>query len=56
MIETVTPLAWTLRVRGPLGPLLAAVDRHRIEDVKKIPEPHLEEVLKTYYQEQAPRP
>lgn len=49
-----TPLAWTLRVRGPLGPLLAAVDRHRIEDIE-VREPHLEEVLKTYYQDQAPR-
>jgi len=48
-------LAWTLRVRGPLGPLLAAVDRHRIEDIE-VREPHLEEVLKAYYQEQAPRP
>jgi len=48
-----TPLAWTLRVRGPLGPLLAAAARHRIEDIE-VREPHLEEVLKTYYQEQAP--
>jgi len=48
-----TPLAWTLRVRGPLGPLLDAVARHRIEDIE-VREPHLEEVLKTYYQEQAP--
>jgi beta-exotoxin I transport system ATP-binding protein len=46
-----TPLAWTLRVRGPLGPLLAAAARYRIEDIE-VREPHLEEVLKTYYQEQ----
>jgi beta-exotoxin I transport system ATP-binding protein len=48
-----TPRVWTLRVRGPLGPLLAAVARHRIEDIE-VREPHLEEVLKMYYKEQAP--
>jgi ABC-2 type transport system ATP-binding protein len=47
-----TPRAWTLRVRGPLGPLLDAIARHRIEDIE-VREPHLEEVLKTYYKEQA---
>jgi ABC-2 type transport system ATP-binding protein len=48
-----TPRAWTMRVRGPLGPLLDAFARHRIEDLE-VREPHLEEVLKTYYKEQAP--
>jgi len=53
-IIEVLPRAWTLNVRGPLGPLLAAVSSHPVEDIE-VREPHLEEVLKTYYKEEAPR-
>jgi ABC-2 type transport system ATP-binding protein len=51
-IIEVVPRAWTLNVRGPLGPLLAAVSGHPVEDIE-VREPHLEEVLKTYYKEEA---
>lgn len=43
-----TPRVWTLRVRGPLGPLLTSVARLPVEDIE-VREPRLEEVLKAYY-------
>jgi ABC-2 type transport system ATP-binding protein len=46
-----TPRVWTLRVRGPLGPLLAAMSRLPVEDIE-VREPRLEEVVKAYYMEE----
>ena len=48
-----TSRVWTLRVRGPLGPLLAAMSPLAIEDIE-VREPHLEEVVKAYYTDDAP--
>jgi len=45
-----TPRMWTLRVRGALGPLLAAMSRLPVEDIE-VREPRLEEVVKAYYKE-----
>jgi ABC-2 type transport system ATP-binding protein len=47
----VTPRVWTLRVRGPLGSLLALMARLPVADIE-VREPHLEEVLKTYYRDE----
>jgi ABC-2 type transport system ATP-binding protein len=47
----VTPRVWTLRVRGPLGSLLASIARLPVADIE-VREPHLEEVLKTYYRDE----
>jgi ABC-2 type transport system ATP-binding protein len=46
-----TPRVWTLRVRGPLGSLLASIARLPVADIE-VREPHLEEVLKTYYRDE----
>jgi ABC-2 type transport system ATP-binding protein len=45
-----TPRAWHLRVHGPLGPLIALIAPLAVHDVE-VHEPHLEEVLKHYYQD-----
>ena len=42
------PRVWHLRVRGPLGPLLARVASLPIADLE-VREPHLEDVLRRYY-------
>ena len=47
-VVSVTPRVWTLRIRGPLGPLLAITSRLPVDDLE-VREPHLEEVVKTYY-------
>jgi ABC-2 type transport system ATP-binding protein len=46
-----TSRVWTLRVRGPLGPLLASIASLPVDDIE-VREPHLEEVLKTYYRDE----
>jgi ABC-2 type transport system ATP-binding protein len=46
----VTPRVWHLRVRGPLGDLLAKLASLPVEDIE-VPEPHLEDVLRHYYSE-----
>jgi ABC-2 type transport system ATP-binding protein len=48
-----TPRMWTLRVRGPLGPLLAAISRLPVEDIE-VREPRLEDVVKAYYTDDSP--
>jgi ABC-2 type transport system ATP-binding protein len=48
-----TSRVWTLRVRGPLGPLLASIASLPVDDIE-VREPHLEEVLKTYYRDETP--
>jgi ABC-2 type transport system ATP-binding protein len=48
----VTPRAWRLRVHGPLGELIAFVRPLRVADIE-VREPHLEEVLKQYYRDEA---
>jgi ABC-2 type transport system ATP-binding protein len=45
---------WTLRVRGEIGPLLASIGSRRVRDLD-VHEPHLEDVLKQYYREEAGR-
>jgi ABC-2 type transport system ATP-binding protein len=50
VIET-TARAWTLRVRGAMGPLLSSLGGLPVEDIE-VREPHLEEVLKTYYKDE----
>jgi ABC-2 type transport system ATP-binding protein len=47
-----TPRVWHLRVRGPLGPVIALSAPLGVHDVK-VHEPHLEEVLKHYYRDEA---
>ena len=44
----VSPRAWTVRVEGPMGPLVAMVAPLGVHDIE-VHEPHLEEVLKRYY-------
>ncbi len=48
-VVTLMPRVWTLRVRGPLAPLLGVLAPLPLEDLE-VREPHLEEVVKTYYQ------
>lgn len=44
--------AWDLRVHGPLGPLMSRVASLPIDDIE-VREPHLEEVLRHYYKDEA---
>jgi ABC-2 type transport system ATP-binding protein len=46
------PQAWTLRVRGALGPLLAFAARLPLSDMD-VDEPHLEEILRQYYRHES---
>jgi ABC-2 type transport system ATP-binding protein len=48
----VMPRAWTVRVHGPLGPLIAFVSSLPVDDIE-VREPHLEDVLKRYYRDEA---
>jgi ABC-2 type transport system ATP-binding protein len=48
------PDVWNLRVHGPLGPVVALVAALPVEDVQ-VREPHLEEILKRYYKDEAAR-
>jgi ABC-type multidrug transport system ATPase subunit len=50
LIET-TARTWTVRVRGAMGPLLSSLGTLPVEDIE-VREPHLEEVLKTYYKDE----
>jgi len=52
-VGELAPRVWTLRVRGPLGPLLALVAGLPVEDIE-VREPRLEEVLKAYYTDETP--
>lgn len=47
-IVAVEPRSWRLRVLGPLGPLMASIAGRPVADVD-VHEPHLEEVLRRYY-------
>jgi ABC-2 type transport system ATP-binding protein len=47
-VVEVTPTTWRLRVRGPLGSVIALVANLPVDDLD-VHEPHLEEVLKRYY-------
>jgi ABC-2 type transport system ATP-binding protein len=47
------PRVWTLSVRGPMGSLLARIASFPVEDIE-VSEPHLEEVLKSYYKDERP--
>jgi ABC-2 type transport system ATP-binding protein len=47
-VVEVTPTTWRLRVRGPLGAVIALVANLPVDDLD-VHEPHLEEVLKRYY-------
>ena len=49
-IIEVEPRRWSLRVFGPLSPLLKVLRDLPVDDLQ-VEEPHLEEVLKTYYRE-----
>ncbi len=44
------PRVWTLRVNGPLGPLLSALSGLPVSDLM-VEEPHLEDVILKYYRE-----
>ena len=48
-IVTLEPRAWTLRVRGSVAPLLTMIGPLPVEDLE-VREPHLEEIVKSYYQ------
>jgi ABC-2 type transport system ATP-binding protein len=49
-ILEIGPRSWTLRVRGPLGPLINAISALPVTDFE-VAEPHLENVLMRYYRE-----
>jgi ABC-2 type transport system ATP-binding protein len=49
LLET-EPRGWTLRVNGPLGPLLGALFELPVSDLM-VEEPHLEDVILKYYRE-----
>ena len=49
MLEAL-PRQWTLRVNGPLGPLLRALSDLPVSDLM-VEEPHLEDVILKYYRE-----
>ena len=46
-----TPRAWSLRVQGPLGPVVALLAGLPVADLD-VHEPHLEEVLRRYYKDE----
>ena len=46
-----TPRQWNLRVRGPLGPVIALVAPLPVDDID-VGEAHLEEVLRRYYRDE----
>jgi len=46
-----TPRVWSLRVRGPLGPLISSFQSLPVEDID-VREAHLEDVLKRYYKDE----
>jgi ABC-2 type transport system ATP-binding protein len=48
----IAPAMWRLRVSGPLGPVLALTAAANVADID-VDEPHLEEVLKRYYRDEA---
>ena len=50
----VTPLAWHLRVHGPMGTLLAMIAPLGVHDIE-VHEPHLEDVLRHYYLDETTR-
>ena len=50
-VVEVAPTTWRLRVRGPLGPVIALVAPLPVDDLD-VHEPHLEEVLKRYYRDE----
>lgn len=50
-VVELTPRTWTLRVRGPLGPVMALLALLPVDDLE-VREAHLEEVLKRYYREE----
>jgi hypothetical protein len=50
LIETAAR-TWTVRVRGAMGPLLSSLGALPVEDIE-VREPHLEEVLKTFYKDE----
>src|SRR5262249_47422564 len=56
-VVALTARLWSLRVRGPLGPMLARIASLPVEDLQ-VGEPHLEEVLRRYYADEpgAPAP
>jgi beta-exotoxin I transport system ATP-binding protein len=49
-VVQVTGETWQLRVRGPLGPVMALIAPLPVEDVE-VREPRLEDVLRQYYKE-----
>ncbi len=49
-IVEVSPRVWSLRVEGPLGPLLNSLATLPVNDIE-VEEPRLEDVLVKYYQE-----
>jgi ABC-2 type transport system ATP-binding protein len=52
LVQT-SPRAWTLRVEGPLGPLLRLLASMDVADLE-IEEPRLEDVLIQYYRKKTP--
>jgi len=51
-VVQLTPRVWTLRVRGPLGPIMGAIGALPVFDLD-VREPHLEDVLRAYYKDEA---
>jgi ABC-2 type transport system ATP-binding protein len=48
----VTPRVWHLRINGPIGSLLPMLSALPVEDID-VREPHLEDVLRRYYKNEA---
>ena len=47
-VIALSPTLWDLRVRGPLGPIVARLAALPVADLD-VQMPHLEEILKTFY-------
>jgi ABC-2 type transport system ATP-binding protein len=54
-VVALTARLWSLRIRGPLGPMLTRLASLPVEDLQ-ISEPHLEDVLRRYYADEPGAP
>jgi ABC-2 type transport system ATP-binding protein len=52
-VVELTPLAWSLNVRGALGPVMAMLASLPVDDID-VREPRLEDVLRQYYRDGTP--
>jgi hypothetical protein len=53
-ILSTTPTEWVVEVRGPLGPLLAALSPFPVDDIRERPFKLEDYVVKLYSQQETP--